>query len=97
MFVTIRRYETNPSSVPELLRRADKDAVPLLRTIKGFVSYDILNTGKGVILSVTVFQTETAAIESNLLAGRLTKDWSDLLPNPPQVTSGRVVLHEENK
>ena len=68
MFVTIRRYETNPSSVPELLRRADKDVVPLLRAIKGFVSYDILNTGKGVILSVTVFQTETAAILTSLLA-----------------------------
>ena len=94
MFVTIRRYETNPSSVPELLRRVNKDFVPLLRKIRGFVSYDICDTGKGVIFSATVFQTDSAAAESNGLAGRLAKDWSDLLPNPPQLTFGNIVLHE---
>ena len=96
MYATIRRYETNPSSIPEFLCRANKNFTPLLRTIKGFVSYDIYDTGKGVIFSVTVFQTESAAAESNGLASRFAKDWSDLLPKPPQVTLGRVVLHEGN-
>ena len=96
MFATVRRYETNPSSVPELLRRANKDFMPLLRAIKGLISYDILDTGKGVILSISIFQTEWAVAESNRLASKFAKDWRDLLPHPPQVTPGRIVLHEAN-
>ena len=94
MFATVRRYETDSTLVPELLRRARKEFVPELRKINSFVSYDSVDSGKGVIVSMSVFETEAGADESNHLARKFAKDWSDLLPNPSQVTYGVIVLHE---
>ena len=42
MFAAIRYYQADPPSVDEAIRRVQEDFVPLIRDMRGFVSYFIL-------------------------------------------------------
>ena len=94
MYATVRRYEgvTNPS---EIGRRISEGFVPLISQIPGFVAYYWVDAGGSVAISTSVFQDKAGAEESN----RRAVDWvrqnlAPLLPNPPQVTAGEVVVHK---
>jgi hypothetical protein len=94
MYATVRRYEgvTNPSEVG---RRISEGFVPLISQIPGFVAYYWVDAGGSVVISTSVFQDKAGAEESN----RRVVDWvrqnlAPLVPNPPQVTAGEVVVHK---
>jgi hypothetical protein len=42
MFAAIRYYQADPLSIDEVVRRVQEDFVPLIRDMRGFVSYFIL-------------------------------------------------------
>ncbi len=93
MYGTIRRYEgvTNPA---EAARQVREKFVPLLSNIPGFVAYYWLDAGDGVMVSLSVFQDKSAAEESTRRAATLVHEsLAPLLPNPPHVTVGEVVVH----
>ena len=95
MFTSLRHYETVPSSVPEILRRVNKEFVPLLKQINGFVSYDIVDAGKGRLITITVFQTEMGALKSKKVAAQWVNSLGDLTPRLSESVSGVVVAHSE--
>ena len=93
-YVTVRRYAgvVNPGEAP---RRVQEGFVPLISKIDGFVAYDWVDAGGGVMISTSIFEDQDGEEESN----RRAKDWvrenlAALLPNPPQITAGRVVAHD---
>jgi hypothetical protein len=95
-YVTVRRYEgvTDPA---EAGRRVAEGFVPLISDIPGFVAYYWVDAGNGVMVSTSVFRDQAGAERSNLTA----RDWvaqnlAPLLPNPPQITAGNVVAHQQN-
>ncbi|MFD0275305.1 hypothetical protein ACFVHB_15565 [Kitasatospora sp. NPDC127111] len=91
MYAAVRRYEgvTDPA---EAGRRVAEGFVPLLRQVPGFVAYYWVDAGDGVMVSTSVFEDEAGGEESiRRAAGFVRDNLADLLPNPPQVTAGRVV------
>jgi hypothetical protein len=94
MYATVRRYEgvTNPR---EAARQVEEAFLPLVTRIPGFVDYYWVDAGGGVMLSTTVFEDKAGADESNRTAAGVVKDkLAKILPKPPQITEGEVIVHK---
>ena len=96
MFAAIRYYRTDPDSTGEVVRRVREGFVPLIRDTPGFVSYFVLvpSEREDELVSVSVFEDQRGAQESNERA----EDWvkenlSELLPLP-EFAAGEVVVYE---
>ncbi|MBV9455474.1 MAG: antibiotic biosynthesis monooxygenase [Rubrobacter sp.] len=97
MYVAIRRYQVDPGSVDEVTRQVLEGFIPIIKDAPGFLEYYALDAGDGVIAAVSVFEDQSGAEESS----RMAADWvrqnlSSLIPNPPEITAGRVGAHELN-
>jgi len=92
MYVSVRRYVTDPKSVNEVMRRIREEFVPIISKALGFLNYHVLDAGNGVLASISMFENKAGAEESNGLAANWVKTLGSLLPNPPQITAGDVVL-----
>jgi len=97
MFATIRRYESiDQGRAGDLVKQADETLLPSLCELPGFNGYSLIETGKGVMTSISFFDTAEHADEST----RVAADWvreqklETALPNPPKITSGEVVVHK---
>ena len=55
MFSSIRRYKVRRGSVEELSRRVQEGFVPLVRQMKGFRGYYLINGGPDVLITISVF------------------------------------------
>ena len=91
MYVAVRRYEgvTDPR---EAGRIVNEGFVPLISEIRGFVAYYWIDAGGGVMISVSVFEDQAGAEESNRRAAAFAaQGLAALLPNPAQITAGEVV------
>ena len=75
-----------------VLKKRKKAVEAVMRSVKGFTSYSLIDTGDGVI-SVTVCKTKKGADESVKKA----RDWvaqnaADTGAAPPQVSEGGIIL-----
>lgn len=73
MYTSIRHYNVMPDSVNEVIRRAVEGFVPVISRARGFLGYDLVNTGNDTITTITTFDSEITALHSNTLA----KSWDD--------------------
>ncbi|HEV8359110.1 MAG TPA: hypothetical protein VGR28_01505 [Candidatus Thermoplasmatota archaeon] len=94
MYVTIRRYAADPRYVGEIQRRVQEGFVPIVRSVRGFVSYEVVDGGGGVLASISVFETKAGADR----AAELSQLWvqgnlARFFRGPPQVTAGEVAYH----
>ena len=95
MYAAIRQYHTDPDSVDEVARRVNEEFVPLISDMQGFVAYFALNAGQGEFGSVSVFEDQQSAGESNRVAeGGGKENLGDLLPTPPNFAAGEVVAYK---
>ena len=97
MYATIRRYDAvDQSRTSELVKKADETLVPRLSKLPGFAGYHLIEAGNGVISSVGFFETSAQADESTRVASNWVREekLESALPNPPNVTSGEVVVHK---
>jgi hypothetical protein len=94
MFAAIRYYRTDPDSIESVVRRVKEGFVPIIRETPGFVSYFVLGPRQGEIVSVSVFEEQRGAQESNLKAEEwVRQNLSELLPSP-EFAEGQVVVYE---
>lgn len=85
----------DPGSVDELMRRVEAGFVPIVSQAPGFIAYYALDAGDGVVASINVFEDQAGAEESNRrAAGWVKENVGSLLPNPPQITAGEVIVHK---
>jgi heme-degrading monooxygenase HmoA len=95
MYAAIRRYHTDPNSVEEVARRVNEEFVDMISDMPGFVAYFVLNAGQGEIGSVSVFEDQQSAEESNSRAQEwVRQNLADLLPTPPDFAAGEVVAYK---
>jgi hypothetical protein len=88
MHTVIRRYEGAGNSA-EVARRAVEEFGPMLRDRPGFQGYYVVDAGDGVLATISVFETEEAAIETTSAAAAWVREnLPELAANPPQVTAG---------
>lgn len=99
MHVTIRRYEgVDENRTDELTKKVSDSLVPKLSKLEGFSEYYLIEAGNGIITSIGIFDTPTHASEST----RIAADWireenlESALPNPPKVTEGEIIAHENS-
>jgi hypothetical protein len=97
MFATIRRYEgVDKSRTAELVKKVDEVLKPSLTELPGFGGYYLIDTGNGVMTSVSFFDTPEHADASTKVA----KAWigeqklETALPNPAKITSGEILVQE---
>jgi hypothetical protein len=96
MFAAIRYYHTDPDSIDEVVRRTREGFVPIIRDTPGFVSYFILAPigREGEIVSVSVFEDEKSAEESNKKAEDWVRQNLSELVLPPELAAGQIVVYE---
>jgi heme-degrading monooxygenase HmoA len=95
MFSSIRKYTVKRGSVEELARRVREGFVPLVRDMKGFRGYYLINGGPDVLITISVFDSADEAFVSNEKAA----DWvrNNVLESTrglPEVMVGDVLIAE---
>jgi hypothetical protein len=99
MHATIRRYEgIDQSRTDELVKNVGENLLPRLSKMPGFSGYFLIEAGNGVMSSVNFFDTSAQADESTRIASSWVRDekLEKLLPNPPRITGGEVIVHKTN-
>jgi hypothetical protein len=67
--------------------------LPIVSDIPGFVAYYWVDGGGGTWVSMSVFQNRAGAEESNRRSAAFVRErMSKVLPNPPQITAGEVIV-----
>ena|SRR5437867_1067134 len=95
MYATIRRYRIAPGSVDRLTREIQEGFVPIISKASGFREYFWVKASDSEMLSVSVFENRAGAEESSRSAADyVAKHLASLLPNPPETTTGEVVVHQ---
>jgi hypothetical protein len=97
MFATIRRYESiDNARTDELVKKADETLLPSLSELPGFNGYFLIETGNGVMSSISFYDTPAHADESTRVASNWVREQKleQALPNAPKITSGEVVLQK---
>jgi hypothetical protein len=94
MHATIRRYEgVDQNRTVELTGKVNETLVPKLSKLPGFKGYYMLESDNGVLSSLGLFETAAQADESTRLAAGWVRDekLESAFPNPPKITSGKIV------
>ncbi len=91
MYAEIRKYHV--SNKQELIDKVNAEFAPMLRSHAGYVAYYVLDEADDVMASITIFETQEEARESNALAA----DWvkhsiAHLVKGPPEIVEGHVVV-----
>ena len=98
MHATIRRYDgVDTARTDELTRRIDESLLPKLSKIEGFKGYYLIEAGNGVMSSLGLFDNVEQANVSTTVTASWVRDekLETALPNPPKITSGKVVAHKD--
>ncbi len=94
MHAVLRRYQVPLANREEVIRRVDEVWVDQARKLPGFVSYYVLDDGKGKLMSFSVFLTEEQAEH----ARDISAAWSgshlmDLDVDLEDTHTGAVAVH----
>jgi hypothetical protein len=81
----------------EVVGKVNETLVPQLRELPGFSGYYLIEAGNGVVSSLGLFETREQADESKTLVTKWISDenFNTVIPNPPKITSGKVVAQIE--
>ena len=97
MHATIRRYEgADTARTEELTRKVSETLVPQLQKLEGFGGYYLIESANGVFTSVGLFTSPAQTDEATNVASAWVKDekLESALPNPPRITSGKVIAQQ---
>lgn len=96
MYAVIRRYTVTSGGARELADRVNREFIPLLRSVPGFVSYMYMEGGqewgRDVLATVSVFDNREGAEESVRRAAKWVGDnLTEFAPSQPIITAGQVL------
>lgn len=95
MYASIRKYKTQSGASAELARRVNQGFVSIVSQAPGFVAYYVVDAGNDVVASVSVFQDQAGAEQSNHMAAEWVKgNLVALVAGPPEITAGTVTVHK---
>jgi len=98
MHAIIRRYEgVDTTRMGEVVDKVNMTLLPQLRELPGFSGYFLIEADNGVLSSFGLFETSEQADESKTLVTKWISDenFNSVIPNPPKITSGKVVAHSD--
>jgi hypothetical protein len=92
MYATVRTYTGAPGLVDALVQNED-DVKKLITGIDGFRAYYLIRSGDGDAVSVSVYDDQRGAEESNQAAANWVREnLPDLSVSAPQIHEGEVAL-----
>lgn len=99
MYTTIRHYNVTPNSADVVIKHAVDSFIPLISKSPGFSSYELVNTGRDTVTTISTFENQAGTEKSNELAATWIKDnnLSSLFTGPPIVMGGLVGGHKSAK
>jgi hypothetical protein len=99
MHATVGRYEgVDETRRDELKKKVDEALIPRLSKLPGFSSYYLVEAERGVMTSISLFDSQEHADESTRLAASWIREekLEGALPNPPKITFGKVIVQKTN-
>ena len=99
MHATVKRYEgVDESRRDELEKKVNEALIPRLSKLSGFSGYYLVEAERGVMTSISFFDSREHADESTRLAATWIRDeqLEGALPNPPKITFGKVIAQKTN-
>lgn len=95
MYVTVRRFEMVRGSTDELWQQVEEEFVPIISQVPGFIAYYTLDSGDGVVASISIFEDQAGAEESDRQAAEWVKEnVASLFDEPPEITAGEAMVHK---
>ena len=92
MYVVIRRYAAG-ARASEVAQRVGEGLVPILTKLPGFRAYYCFVGEDGRPVSVSIVDSRAAAVVANDRAREwVAANMADLLPDPPEVTMGEMLV-----
>ena len=98
MHATIRRYDgIDVTRINDVVGKVNDTLVSKLRELPGFAGYYLIEGSSGVLSSLGLFETSEQADQSTMLVSKWITDekLDSAMPNPPKITSGKVVAHSD--
>jgi hypothetical protein len=92
MHASIRRYKTD--SAADVANRINQQFLTRISNVSGFLAYYAIDTGEGMIASVSVFETKDGQEESNRVAAAWVKESLPGMVSLIEITGGEVVAHK---
>ena len=96
MHTAVRRY-ANVTDTDEVVRQIKEEGfLDVVRGVQGFVNYSVIDDGDGTLVTISTFEDRLGAEESTSRAEEWIQQQNlgSLIPYPPQITEGEVVVHE---
>jgi hypothetical protein len=92
MFISIRKYRVS-GTAKELAQQVSDGFVPILKQISGFRGYYFLDCGSHVVVTISMFDSEQAALES-IERSRIwvQENVAQYLSEPPEIVTGVTVI-----
>jgi hypothetical protein len=98
MHATIHRYEgVDQNRTDELTTKINESLAPKLSKLPGFSGYYLIETGDGVMSSLSLSENVEQAEESTRVAATWVRDeqLESAFPNSPKVTNGKVLARSD--
>jgi hypothetical protein len=91
MHTSVRKYKLDPEQMQEAIRRVDAGFAPRIEAMEGFVAYQVLDCGYGILITITTCHDREAAERSAEIAAEFVADeLSDLEIERVEATIGEV-------
>ncbi len=96
MYASIRRAKAQDYASDEIVRRASEELLPLLKSVAGYISYDIMMLEDESMLTISLFDSKAAVEQSNQIFVSWAKsfDLGSLIEGTPELMVGEVVFHQ---
>jgi hypothetical protein len=91
MYASVRKYQTDADRVDELMHRVDETFAPRIESTPGFVGYQAIDCGDGIVISVSTFADSEGVERSIEMAQEFIRDeLADVEIERLDVNSGAV-------
>jgi hypothetical protein len=91
MHTSVRKYTVDEEQMDELIRRVDESFAPRIEAMPGFVAYELLDCGHGIVMTITTCHDREAAERSvELAADFVAKELEGIEIDRVEATIGEV-------
>ncbi len=98
MYISIRKYKLisqDAKTRGELTKQINDLFLPQISKAPGFVSYYAVDAGSGTLATISVFESQSGAEESNRQAADFVKkNLPAFTSGPPEITAGEVLASQ---
>jgi hypothetical protein len=74
MYASVRKFRCRPDQVGDAMHRVDEVFAPRLEEMPGFVAYECIDCGDGIVCSMTICVDEEACERSVMMSAEFLRD-----------------------